>query len=198
MEIRPATLADLETLERLRLQTFSVTDTSTLRHVPQEVQLEVRLNMWRLTQNVLKGLLVAWDGAQLVGTVAVGTTDTTLRFAWPQLAVLRRLGLWPMLRYLGVWTLTHYEPAPDEAYLYGIVVDPTYRRHGMAAKLMAAAEAQARSWGKQLATGFIERNNTPSLQMAQKLGYRCIEPQRNALRRLFVPNSAFVRVEKQL
>ena len=198
MQIQPATFADLETLERLRLQTFSVTDTSTLCQVPQDVQLKVRLQMWQFTPNVLKGLWVAWDGDQLVGTVAVGTTETTLRFAWAQLAALRHLGLWPMLRYLGVWALTHYEPGPEEAYLYGIVVDPAYRRRGLAAELMTTAEAQARGWGKQLATGFIERSNTPSLQMVQKLGYQRVEQQRNALRRMLAPHPTFVRVEKAL
>ena len=178
MQIRPATFDDLETVERLRLQTFSVTDTSTLRRVPEAVQLDVRLKMWRLTEHVLKGLLVAWEGEQFVGTIAVGTGETTLRFAWPQLTVLRSLGVVPMMRYLAVWAMTHYEPAAEEAYLYGVVVDPAYRRRGAAADLTIAAEDLARRWGKRLALGFIHHSNTPSLHLIQKLGYHAVEPQR--------------------
>lgn len=198
MEIRPATFADLPMIERLRLETFSVTTTSTLRGVPLDVQLKVRVNMWQLTEGLLKSLLVGMDGEQLVGTIAVGTTETTLRFAWAQLTVLHQLGFGRMVRYLGVWALTHYEPAADEAYLYGLVVAPAYRRRAAGRELMAAAEEQARQWGKRIASGFIERSNTPSLQLVQKMGYCCVEPPRNALRRLLVRKPTFVRVEKAL
>jgi GNAT superfamily N-acetyltransferase len=198
MEIRPATFADLEMIERLRLETFSVTSTSALRNVPLHVQLDFRLKMWQQTGKLLKGLLVGLDGDQFVGTVAIGATETTLRFAWAQLPVLRMLGIWHMVRYLGVWALTHYEPAADEAYLYGLVVAQAYRRRAAGRELVMAAEEHARQWGKRVASGFIDRSNSSSLQLFQKMGYCCSEPKRNALRRLLVPNPAFVQVEKQL
>lgn len=201
MEIRPATFADLETLERLRLQTFSARAPNAvvlcaagcaiagaLKHAAVHPKCP-QGTLGGLGRRIFCNWWEPWPLAQ--PKPRCGLPGHTL-------AALRHLGLWPMMRYLGVWASTYYEPAPQEAYLYGIVVAPAYRRRGLAAELMNTAEAQYAGWGKQLATGFIERSNTPSLQMVQKLGYQRVEQQRNALRRILTPNPIFVRVEKPL
>lgn len=193
MDVRPATTADLPQVERLCMETFA---TALWRGVPPDVQLRVRLDLWQ-TGNLLDSLLVAVDGDRLIGAIAIDTTETVFRLTRGRLAVLRALGPLRMARFVGLWTVTHHRPAPDEAYLHSIVVASAYRRRSAARTMVAAAEAQALRWGKRLASVVIERANTPSLRLVESLGYRFVEPLRTGPRRL-LPESSAIRADKSL
>lgn len=199
MEIRLATMNDLAALEKLRTDIFFTETNPALRNVPAALQLAVRIKLWQRMERLLcEGVLVAVDGDRLVGTITILTAETTPHLDWSDLNALRPLGLPRMAQYLAVWALTRYKPTPAEAYLYGVAVLPAYRRHGLALQLTAAAEAQARHLGKTFASGYIDRSNAPSLQLAQKRGYRFEESKRSGWRRLLGRQSSFVRIEKPL
>jgi GNAT superfamily N-acetyltransferase len=198
MEIRLATFSDLEAIERLRLQMFSHAVSAVLDGVHPETQLAVRLKLWQRTPALLQDVLVALDGEQIVGTITVLTKENVPRFHWAHLGILRALGVWQMVRYLALWRLTQYVPAPAEAYLYGIAVHPAYQRQGVASQLSLAAEEHARRLGKCMASAFIERKNFPSIKLAQKHRFQCAAPKRNGIRRVMTRDSMFVRCEKHL
>jgi ribosomal protein S18 acetylase RimI-like enzyme len=193
VEVRPATTADLLQVEQLCMASFA----STLwRGVPPEVQLQVRMDLWR-TGSLLDGLLVGVDGDQVIGSVAVDTAEAAFRLTRRRLSVLRALGPPRMARFVLIWALTHYRPAVDEAYLHTLVVAPAHRRRSAARRLMAAAEALARQRGKRRTSVLVERANTPSLRLMEGLGYRCTAPRRSAVQAL-LPGADAVRAEKLL
>ena len=199
MDIRPATVADLPRVERLRLQTLSGGDTSAWRGVPLELRVEVRLRLWRTSGHLLRGLLVGIDGDDVVGTVAIDTADMNLRFAVRHLGALTPLGPLRMARFVGVWLVGQHETAPEEAFLHSMAVIPEYRRRGAARGLMAAAEDQARAWGRRVAVVTVERTNKPSLELVRSIGYRFLEPPpRTGLGRLVRSTPTYVRAEKVL
>jgi ribosomal protein S18 acetylase RimI-like enzyme len=175
------------------MKTFA---TELWRGVPPDVQLDVRVRLW-LTGDLLDGLLVAVDGDQLVGSIAIDTTETVFRLSWSRLAMLRELGALRMARFVCLWAMTHHRPAPDEAYLHTLVVAAAHRRRSAARMLTTAAEARARQWGKRLATILVEPANTPSRRLMEGLGYRFAEPRHGTWRAL-LPTPGAVRADKVL
>jgi ribosomal protein S18 acetylase RimI-like enzyme len=172
MDIRPATVANLEAVERLLVDTFSPRAGPHPGNIGPDRRIAARIALRQLNDRPVVGVLVAVDGQTLAGVASVITRDIA---AWPGplwLPALRPLGLRGMLRTLAWATRSYYRPAPHEAYLFAFAVAPAYRRHGIAGKLLQAAEAQARAWDKTLASAFVAHGNAASLGLLRKYGYR--------------------------
>jgi len=195
VDVRPARAADLPQVERLSMEAFA---SALWRGTPPDRQLRVRRRLW-LTGNLLAGLLVGVDGDELIAAIAIDTTETAFRLTRGRLAVLRELGPLRAARFAALWTLTHYRPAPDEAYLHTLVVAPEHRRRSAGRTMVTAAEDRAREWGKRRASVVVERGNVPSLRLMESLGYRFAfaEPRRAGLRAL-LPRPGSVRADKSL
>jgi ribosomal protein S18 acetylase RimI-like enzyme len=102
-------------------------------------------------------------------------------------------------RFLAVWALSYTVPPPDEAFLYGMVVHPDYRRRSAARSLTVAAEERSRQFGKRVTRLTVERTNTPSLRLVESLGYQAVAPPpRSRLRRMVAPEPTFIQFEKVL
>jgi ribosomal protein S18 acetylase RimI-like enzyme len=167
MEIRPATVADLEAVERLLLATFSPPARADPGGTTPDRRIAARIALGQ----PVAGLLVAVDGWALAGAVTVLTRDTAARPGLRWLPALRPLGLRSMVHTLVRAACSAYRPAPHEAYLCELAVAPAYRRRGIAQQLVRAAEAQARAWDKTLASAFVAPTNTASLGLLRKHGY---------------------------
>lgn len=189
MEIRAATLDDLEAVERLLIRTFSGQGRSVLGDMPEDRQVQVRLEMRRTAPDPTAGLLVAVDGPVVAGVVAMETAETAGLPGLATLRALRPLGLTGMARFFALSVATLYRPAPDEAYLLGMAVAPEYRRRGLAARLTQTAEEYARIRGKTTASLLVAPDNHASLELSRSCGY--VEaPARSSLWRRMLPGHA--------
>jgi ribosomal protein S18 acetylase RimI-like enzyme len=201
LEYRGATAGDLEAVERLLLATFGAGPWAALRGIPPDLALGVRLALRRAAPDPTGGLLVACDGPALAGVIAFETAETADPPGLAALRHLRPLGLPAALRVLARLRATAYRPAPDEAYFWGLAIEPPYRRRGLGAGLIAAAEGAARRRDKRVARCLIAGDNAASLALARKRGFReTPAPASPAalLRRLIPGRRRVVRLEKAL
>lgn len=198
MEIRPATCADIEAVERLNLQVFAQDSIGLMNHLSFEAQLQMRINLRQTNKDPVAGLLVAIVDDRLVGSVEVETKEMSPHNRWTHLCALRPLGRLQALRALLVWMVVAYRPAPHEAYLHSLAIEADYRRQGLAWQLMLAAEQQARLYGKTLTVSLISPDNKPSLALVERCGYQQVQRRFTVLHRLLKREREFVRVEKTL
>ncbi|KAL3810494.1 hypothetical protein ACJIZ3_000018 [Penstemon smallii] len=61
------------------------------------------------------------------------------------------------------------------AYISNVAVQERYRRKGIAKKLIAKAEAKARSWGCRAIALHCELNNTGAINLYKNEGFKCIK-----------------------
>lgn len=61
------------------------------------------------------------------------------------------------------------------AYLSNVAVRERFRRRGVAKKLIAKAEAQARSWSCRAIALHCDYNNTRAIDLYKSLGFKCIK-----------------------
>ena len=172
LAMRPATLADLDEIDRLLVETFGRGAGAALGGVPEEVQLQLRRDLRGLNPDPTAGLLVATDGAAIAGVVAVERAETAGRLGAAALPVLRWLGPLGALRFFLAALATRYRPAPDEAYLSCLAVAPSHRRQGVGEWLLRSAELEAGRHGKTFVSGFVAPTNRASLALCEKVGFR--------------------------
>ncbi|KAK4743082.1 hypothetical protein SAY87_001083 [Trapa incisa] len=60
------------------------------------------------------------------------------------------------------------------AYISSVAVHENFRRMGIAKRLIATAEAQARAWGCRSVALHCELNNHRAMKLYRELGFKCI------------------------
>jgi ribosomal protein S18 acetylase RimI-like enzyme len=198
IEIRPAAWNDLDAAERLKIKIFSSQPNSAMGQLPLEVQVKVRLALLQATGNIPGQTIVALDGTHLVGVTSFEVAENLKLPKLKDFMILRPLGFWSILRMLFVATVSYHPNNPREAYFHGLAVEPGYRRHGVAERLLLAAEQQALLIGKNLAVSIVSRANIASLKLVKKLGYCEMVEQPNFLRTFLLGVPKFIRLEKQI
>ncbi|MFQ6001110.1 MAG: GNAT family N-acetyltransferase [Anaerolineae bacterium] len=71
-------------------------------------------------------------------------------------------------RLIGVVMVSH---DGRKGWINRLAVDPVYRRQGLGARLIAAAEEELHDQGVEVIAALIEAENEPSLNLFQKEGY---------------------------
>jgi len=71
-------------------------------------------------------------------------------------------------RLIGVVMVSH---DGRKGWINRLAVDPAYRRQGLGARLIAAAEKELHGQGVEVIAAFIEAENEPSLNLFQEEGY---------------------------
>src|ERR671917_340875 len=137
-----------------------------------------------VTSLVIEG----YSTSELAGSVGIRTADS-------REDVLAR-GLWrTMSRNLGfpraVWATTllsypRYSAQPAEAYVERLVISPSFRRQGMARRLLSAAEDLARNRGKETVGLHVTAENLRALRLYESEGYREISRQRSLITAYFL------------
>jgi GNAT superfamily N-acetyltransferase len=193
-------MADIEAIEKLTLQAFLSTFRASLGDRPLETQLQVLVGLRRARRRPTEGVLVAVEGPALVGVMMWKTAETDTGYQSSRLRALSPLGLLGTLRFLLVTltVYTHYRPAPEEAYFYGLAVAPAYRRQGTGRALMQRAEGEARRAGKTLICSFIASQNLASRALCKELGHREVHVRKLPVRGLVLGEPEIIRVEKAL
>jgi GNAT superfamily N-acetyltransferase len=149
-----------------------------------------------VTSLVIEG----YTATELAGSVGVRTAES-------REDVLAH-GLWRTLsRNLGfphaVWATTllsypRYSSTSSEAYVERLVVAPAFRRHGMARRLLSAAEDLSRDSGKQTVGLHVSANNLPALRLYEDEGYEEISRQRSYLTGYFLGIRDWLYLKKEL
>ena len=117
-------------------------------------------------------------------------------------------GLWKALtRNLGfpraVWATTllsypRYSSQPAEAYVERLVVSPSFRRQGMARRLLSAAEDLARDRGKESVGLHVTAENLRALRLYESEGYREVSRQRSLITAYFLDIREWLYLKKEL
>jgi ribosomal protein S18 acetylase RimI-like enzyme len=117
-------------------------------------------------------------------------------------------GLWKALtRNLGfpraVWATTllsypRYSSQPSEAYVERLVVSPSYRRQGMARRLLSAAEDLARDRGKHAIALHVTADNLQALRLYESEGYIEISRQKSLITTYFLDIREWLYLKKEL
>lgn len=117
-------------------------------------------------------------------------------------------GLWNSLtRNLGfsraVWATTllsfpRYTSDPTEAYVERLVISPSFRRQGMARRLLAAAEGLARDAGKETIGLHVTGDNLGALRLYEAEGYVETSRQRSLITAYFLDIREWLYLKKKL
>lgn len=198
IQLRPGRLEDSEAVEELILRIFSSTFRPALGNVPLETQVRVQVGLRLTRRQPTEGMIVAMDGPNLAGVVMGNTAEMGRSPFVSRLRALSPLGILGTLRFLliNLTVYTHYKPAPNEIYLYGLTIAPAYRRRGIGRALMQRIEETGQEAGKTVACGFIVAQNLASRALCQKLGYHESDVQKKPLRGWVLGEPEVVRVEK--
>ena len=117
-------------------------------------------------------------------------------------------GLWNSLtRNLGfpraVWATTllsfpRYTSVPSEAYVERLVISPSFRRQGMARRLLVAAENLARDAGKKTIGLHVTGDNLRALRLYEDEGYVEVARQRSLITAYFLDIREWLYLKKEL
>ena len=117
-------------------------------------------------------------------------------------------GLWRALtRNLGfpraVWATTllsypRYSSQTSEAYIERLVVSPSFRRQGMARRLLSAAEDLARDRGNTTVGLHVTGDNLSALRLYESEGYKEISRQRSLITAYFLNIREWLYLKKEL
>jgi ribosomal protein S18 acetylase RimI-like enzyme len=117
-------------------------------------------------------------------------------------------GLWNSLtRNLGfpraVWATTllsfpRYTSVPSEAYVERLVISPSFRRQGMARRLLLAAEDLARDAGKETIGLHVTGANLRALRLYEDEGYVEVARQRSLITAYFLDIREWLYLKKEL
>ena len=138
--------------------------------------------------------------SEIAGSVGIRTApsreDVLARGLWNSLA--RNLGF---LR--AVWATTllsypRYSSKSSEAYVERLVVSPSYRRQGMARRLLSAAEDLARDRGKKTVGLHVTGDNLSALRLYEAEGYKEVSRQRSFITAYFLDIREWLYLKKEL
>lgn len=149
-----------------------------------------------ITSLVVEG----YASGELAGSVGVRTEasrdEILARGLWN--ALTRNLGLPRALWATTLLSYPRYSSPPSEAYVERLVISPSFRRRGMARRLLAAAEDLARGAGKKSVGLHVTGNNLGALRLYEAAGYAEISRQRSLLTAYFLDIREWLYLKKEL
>ena len=158
------------------------------------------VDLEHLSGGVTSLVIEGYSTSDLAASVGVRTEasreDVLARGLWK--ALTRNLGF---LR--AVWATTllsypRYSSKPSEAYVERLVVTPSFRRLGMARRLLSAAEELARERGKEAIGLHVTADNLPALRLYESEGYREISRQSSLITSYFLNIREWLYLKKEL
>jgi ribosomal protein S18 acetylase RimI-like enzyme len=91
-----------------------------------------------------------------------------------------------------------YSSKPSEAYVERLVVSPSFRRQGMARRLLSAAEDLARDQGKEAIGLHVTADNLRALRLYESEGYKEISRQKSLFTAYFLNIREWLYLNKEL
>ena len=145
-------------------------------------------------------LVIEGYAAELAGSVGVRTAksreDILARGLWR--ALTRNLGLPRALWATTLLSCPTYSSVASEAYIERLVIAPSFRRQGIARRLLAAAEDLARDAGKKSVGLHVTGNNLGALRLYEAEGYVEVSRQRSLIAAWFMDIREWLYLKKKL
>jgi ribosomal protein S18 acetylase RimI-like enzyme len=138
--------------------------------------------------------------AELAGSVGVRTEasreDILARGLWT--ALTNNLGFPRAVWATTLLSYPRYSSDSSEAYVERLVISPSFRRQGMARRLLSAAEDLARDAGKKTVGLHVTGNNLGALRLYEAEGYIEVSRQRSLLTAYFLDIREWLYLKKEI
>jgi ribosomal protein S18 acetylase RimI-like enzyme len=138
--------------------------------------------------------------SELAGSVGIRTEasreDVLARGLWK--ALTRNLGFPRAVWATTLLSYPRYSSQPAEAYVERLVISPSFRRQGMARRLLSAAEDLARNHGKETVGLHVTAENLRALRLYESEGYREVSRQRSLITAYFLDIREWLYLKKEL
>ena len=138
--------------------------------------------------------------SELAGSVGIRTEasreDVLARGLWK--ALTRNLGFPRAVWATTLLSYPRYSSQPAEAYVERLVISPSFRRQGMARRLLSAAEDLARDCGKETVGLHVTAENLRALRLYESEGYREVSRQRSLITAYFLDIREWLYLKKEL
>ena len=138
--------------------------------------------------------------SELAGSVGIRTEasreDVLARGLWK--ALTRNLGFPRAVWATTLLSYPRYSSELSEAYVERLVVSPSFRRQGMARRLLSAAEELARDRGKATVGLHVTGDNLRALRLYESEGYKEVSRQRSLITAYFLDIREWLFLKKEL
>jgi ribosomal protein S18 acetylase RimI-like enzyme len=138
--------------------------------------------------------------SELAGSVGIRTEasreDVLARGLWK--ALTRNLGFPRAVWATTLLSYPRYSSESSEAYVERLVVSPSFRRQGMARRLLSAAEELARDRGKATVGLHVTGDNLRALRLYESEGYKEVSRQRSVITAYFLDIREWLFLKKEL
>jgi ribosomal protein S18 acetylase RimI-like enzyme len=198
VKIRPAKPPDIEALARLWMVTFPDKFGPILGHKAERIICD-----WlRLSERHLQTTILAEVGGVVAGYIILNTPSApradTGRWLWRALQLHN--GILGAMRsfILMILVNNNYRPAANEVYIEMLGVAPAWRGSGVGGKLIAHAEAIARTENANKITLNVVCDNKPALKLYEKVGFEATQQKQSRILQWITGHSGYYLMVKRL
>lgn len=158
------------------------------------------IDLEHLSGGVTSLVVEGYATSEIAGSVGIRTEasrkDILARGLWN--ALTRNLGFARAVWATTLLSYPRYTPEPSEAYVERLVVSPSFRRQGIARRLLSAAEDLARDSGKQTVGLHVTADNLGAMRLYEAEGYVEISRQRSLITAYFLNIREWLYLRKEL
>jgi len=158
------------------------------------------VNLEHASGGVTSLVVEGYATSELAGSVGIRTEasreDVLARGLWKELT--RNLGFPRAVWATTLLSYPRYSSESSEAYVERLVVSPSFRRQGMARRLLSAAEELARDRGKATVGLHVTGDNLRALRLYESEGYKEVSRQRSLITAYFLDIREWLFLKKEL
>lgn len=161
---------------------------------------EAMAEAWRRQGvSALRGMWVAVADEQVVGTITLRTWEMGGdNSGAAEMAFHRVLGTWGAFRSIFALSLLDHQIDRAEGYITDVAVLAQYRRRGVAQKLLARAEEEARLRRKRFLGLYVSSSNKGAQELYRREGYTKRRTRYSLLAGLILGQRAWIFMRKDL
>jgi len=162
--------------------------------------MEKWISLEHVSGGVRSLVVEGYANAEIAGSVGVRTEaskeDLLARGLWT--ALVRNLGIPRAVWATILLSYPTYSSVASEAYVERLVISPSFRRQGMARRLLSAAEDLARDAGKKTVGLHVTGDNLGALRLYEAEGYVVVSRQRSFIAAWFMDIREWLYLKKEL
>jgi ribosomal protein S18 acetylase RimI-like enzyme len=198
--IRPAHVGDVTAIIDLHRRAFADTFGGAFGRNGIERGTQALACAWqRQGAAAVRGMLVAEQDDQLIGTITLRTWEMTSDDAGiAELAFQEVLGMWGSTRSLFALSILDHRIDHHEGFVSDVAVLESYRRNGVARRMVARAEEEARARRKRFLGLYVSSHNTSARNLYLSLGFVEAHTRRSLLAWLFFRQGTWYYMRKSL